>query len=88
MSGDTSQKSFLTQGDSGKAITEIEDLRESIMKINDRENFKKFSIFLKPSSISLPVSPLYVDTEPLFEFPEPYSRFPLAIYFKYGNVSF
>ena len=46
MSGDTSQKSFLTQGDSGKAITEIEDLRESIMKINDRENFKKFSIFL------------------------------------------
>ena len=41
MSGDTSQKSFLTQGHSGKAITEIEDLRESIMKINDRENFKK-----------------------------------------------
>ena len=46
MSGNISQKSFLTQGDSGKAITEIEDLRESIMKINDRENFKKFSIFL------------------------------------------
>ena len=46
MSGDTSQKSFLTQGDSGKAITETKDLRESIMKINDRENFKKFSIFL------------------------------------------
>jgi len=41
MSGDVSQKSFLTQGDSGKAITEIEDLRESKMKINDRENFKK-----------------------------------------------
>ena len=41
MSGDISQKSFLTQGDSGKAITEIEDLRESKMKINDRENFKK-----------------------------------------------
>ena len=41
MSGDTSQKSFLTQGDSGKAITETKDLRESIMKINDRENFKK-----------------------------------------------
>lgn len=46
MSGNISQKSFLTQGDSGKAITEIEDLRESIMKINDRENFKKkFNIF-------------------------------------------
>ena len=41
ISGDISQKSFLTQGDLGKAIAEIEDVREGIMIINDRENFKK-----------------------------------------------
>lgn len=36
-----SQKYFLTQEDSGKVITELEGSRQTIMKINDGENFKK-----------------------------------------------
>ena len=43
-------------------------------------------LLLKCPPITFPIPPLLVDTEPLIEFLEPYRKFPLAIYFKYGNV--